>query len=240
MGRAIDRWVLRAALGCGAYLLFLNAWGSIPLAGALTLACGGLLCAALKKGPLPRRRSASEARAALQRLAAMTEPEAEAELAPLVRGRWPGEDFALRALLKHPSAGAGANDVLALWKSNRGTARLVIAATCPLDARAAAYARSLSEPLVAVLDAGALLRLLRDAPSDAPAPPLGQRIRRGIEGFSARLARPAEPRFIFFALALLALYLRTGRLMCLLGALWVAFRLGAGMALGRPKRRLFG
>lgn len=240
MGKAVDRWALRAALACGAYLLFLNAWGSVPLAGGLTLGCAALLGLGLGRRSGPRRRGAAGARAELYRLAAVPEAEAGAALLPLLRARWPGEEFELKVLQKHPSAGVGANDILSLWKQNRGAGRLLVAATCPADARAVAYARSLDAPAVAVLDARALARLLRDAPAEPFAkPPLPARIRQALHIAAERLSRPAAPRFALFALAMLALYVRVGQPLYLFGGLWVAFRLGAGLMGGWPRRRLF-
>lgn len=240
MGRFIDGLCLRAAGIVLAYLLFLHAWGSVPLACGLTLLTAALAALALKGRPHAHRRTPAQARAALLALAGRTEAEASAELGPLIARRWPGEDCRLCPLLKHPSAGVGANDVLGLWKANRDAERLLIAATCPADAGARAFAQSLSAPAVAVLDDRALLRLLRDAPEAAsPPPPLRHVLRQARERVAALLARPVPPRALALALALLAMYLRLGQPLYLFAGLWVAFRLALRMMDGLPRRRLF-
>ena len=130
--------------------------------------------------------------------------------------------------------------MFALWKANRDAERLVIAATCSVDAKAMACARSLSNPDVAVLDDRALRRLLAAEPDRAAAESPLRRLRRQLRNVPVWLARPASPRFIPLGLTMLALYLRLGHPLYLFGGLWIAFRLGSALAAGGLRRRLFG
>ena len=131
-------------------------------------------------------------------------------------------------------------DVLNAWKSNRDAGRLVIAATCPCEPRAALYARELREPAVAVMDSRRLARLLRALPADAlpppPRPRPGQRLRQlwtGLE--SARFS----PRSALLALGMLACYMMTGNGWYLFPGLAVAAHAGMALIQNGRHSRLF-
>ena len=242
MGRTIDRLALSALAAIGYYLFFLNAWGSIPLACALAFACC-LLTERVARGGrwrrlLPRRASSAQAGEALSRIAGMEDGAAQALLGELVRWRYPGEDFALAAVLKHPEASLSCGDVLGAWKANRGAERLVIAATCPCEPRAAVYARELAGPAVAVLDSRALIRRLRRRdPVAAPAPPpLKARLRRAIARLAARRVSPGSG---LLGAALVGLYFIGGNPFNLFAGLALLGRLGVALIQRHTGRRLF-
>lgn len=238
LARLIDQIAVTSLGATALYLFFLNAWGSIPLAAALAFVCTAL--ARKLAGARPRRRaSLARIREELARLSGLGDAEAQAALAALVRSRWPGEDFDLVPVLKHPEATLTAGDLLNAWKANRDAARLVVAATCPAEPRALAYARELRAPAVAVVDSRALARLLRKSlPPDAPAPraPLRQRLKRlALRVGTGRVS----PRGALAALAMLALYLRGAGPLYLFGALAVLGHLGIALIQRRVGRRLF-
>ena len=239
MGGIIDCAVFSALAASGLYLFFLNAWGSIPIAAGLALLCMALGRRLIAARPRRRRASLSRVRSELLRLAGLPDDEAQAALTALIRRRWPGEDFALAPVLKHPEATLTSGDLLNAWKANRDAARLVVAATCPAEPRALAYARELQAPVVAVADSRALSRILRRAlPPDSPAPhvPLRHRLRR----LAARLsAGRVSPRNALLAAAMLALYLRGAGTLYLFGALALLAHLGAALIQRRVGRRLF-
>ncbi len=237
MAAILDRVVFTSLAATTLYVFFLNAWGSIPVAAGLSF-----LCVALGRRLIearPRRASLRRAREALLRLAGLPDAQAQAELTALARSRWPGEDFILAPVLKHPEATLTSGDLLNAWKANRDAQRLVVAATCPAEPRALVYARELRSPLVAVVDSHALLRLLRRSlPPDGPAPhvPLRQRLRRlGAIVSQGRV----RPRSALAALAMLVLYLRGAGPLYLFGALALLARLGAALIQRRVGRRLF-
>ena len=126
------------------------------------------------------------------------------------------------------------------WKANRDVGRLVIAATCPCEPRAALYAGRLQNPVVAVVDSRRLIRLLRALPADAlPCPPrhsLGDALQRLLAGLeSARYS----PKTALLALSMLAVYLLTGNGWYLLPALTVAAHAGVALIRHGKERRLF-
>lgn len=239
MGRAIDRFVLGALAAAGLYLFFLNAWGSIPLAAALALGGAALLRGLSQGRPKRKRPSGAQVRQALLRLAGLDDEAAQAELAALVRARWPDEDFALAPVLKHPEATLTSGDILNAWKANRSAARLAVCATCPAEPRALAYARALTEPAVAVVDSRSLARLMRRAlPAQSPMPAIPLRWRLGR--LAARVAASrVTPRSLLLAGALLAFYLRGGSALYLFGALALLAHFGVALKQRRLGRRLF-
>lgn len=240
MGKRIDHAALWALAAGGYYLVFLNAWGSIPLACILAFAACALTQRALKGVRLPRRAPAAQARAELLRIAAMADSDAQRRLEQLVVARWPGEAFRLAPVLKHPEATLSSGDVLNAWKANRDADRLVIAATCPAEPRAALFAGQLADPSVAVLDSRALTRLLR-APGAMPGTcrsprPLRRRLR---DGLLAACAARASMKNAAVAAALLALYWVRGNPLGLFAAMALLWQLGAALLGRRVGRRLF-
>ena len=240
MASFIDRVALSLFGATAYYLFFLNAFGSIPLACGAAFACTALSRMLLRGLPVVRRATAAQARAELLRIAGLDDEAAGKALGILVQRRWPGESFRLAPVLKHPEATMSSGDVLNAWKANRDAKRLVIAATCPCEPRAALYARELSEPAVAVMDSRKLTRLLYALPADAlPLPPrrrLGDGLRRLLAGAaSARFS----PRSALLALAMLGFYLLTGNIWYLFPAMAVAAHGGVALIRHGSGRRLF-
>lgn len=240
MAAFIDRAALSVLGAIGFYVFFLNAWDSIPLACGAAFACGVLSRWLIKGLPVKRHATAAQARSELLRIAGLDDRAAEAAFRTLIQRRWPGERFRLAPVLKHPEATLSCGDVLNAWKANRDAERLVIAATCPCEPRAALYARDLREPAVAVMDSRKLTRLLRALPADAlPRPP-----RRGLgDGLGRLLAGVASARFsprsALLALAMLGFYLLTGNGWYLFPALAVAAHAGIALIRHGSGRRLF-
>ncbi len=244
MGNIIDTIVFSALAAAGFYLFFLNAWGSVPLAGALAFACVAAGRRLVKKRP--RRASLARVRGELLRLAGLPDAQAQAELAALLHWRWPGEDFALAPVLKHPEATLTTGDLLNAWKANRDAAHLAVAATCPAEPRTLAYARQLTDPAVAVVDSRALSRILRRTlPAEAPRnsasgnSTLAARLRARFAVWPSLLARRVRPRNALLAAALLALYLRGASPLYLFSALALLAHFGVALGQRRVGRRLF-
>lgn len=235
----VDKAALAAIATSALYLFFLNAWGSIPLACALAFACVALGAHALRVLPTRRRMTASQAQEEVLNIAAMSDAEAQERLTRLVRARWPKEDFALAAVLKHPEATLSSGDVLNAWKANLGAARLVVAATCPAEPRALVYARELQSPAVAVVDSRGLMRAMRRClPPPQPESRIGlaKRLRRlCARAFSSRVTA-REP---LLALALLYGYMRRGGAPFLFAALAILAHTGVAIIQRRTGRRLF-
>lgn len=237
MGIYIDRIVLGALGTAGLYLFFLNAWGSIPLAAILAFV--GVAAGRRALARRPGRASLGRVRAEVMHLAGLSEAQAQAELASLVRWRWPGEDFALAPVLKHPEATLTSGDLLNAWKANRNAARLVVAATCPAEPRALAFARQLSDPAVAVVDSRALSRILRrtlppDRESRGHWRPLSRLTAAFLPG-----GRQVSPKNAMLAAALLLLYLRGASPLYLFASLALLAHLGVALGQRRIGKRLF-
>ena len=242
MGKRIDRAAGLLLSATGMYLFFLNAWQNIPLACAMSFAGSALLGHLVRRRPAREKMSARQARAELLRIAGLPDAEAAAALEALVRGRYPGEDCRVVPALKHPEANLNCGDVMNLWKANRGSGKVAIAATCDCEPRAALYARGLRDPMVAVVDRRTLERALRkaDAPPEAP-PPLRSALRQWPRrALHIAVSRPPRARDALIAALLLAMYLVNGRAMYLLSALGMMFWLGARRIQGRGRRHLFG
>ena len=142
-------------------------------------------------------------------------------------------------VLKHPEATLASGDLLNAWKANREAARLVVAATCPAEPRALAYARQLRSPTVAVVDSRTLSRLLRKSlPPEAPEP--RQPIRQRLRQLAARVATVrVSPKSALLAAAMLMLYLRGAGPLYLFGALLLLAHLGVALVQRRVGKRLF-
>lgn len=239
MGTHIDRIVFSLLGTAVLYLFFLNAWGSIPLAAVLALICAALARALIRMKPPRRRPSAARLRGELLRLAGLTDAQAQAEMAVLVKSRWPGEDFALAPVLKHPEATLTGGDLLNAWKANREAEKLVVCATCPAEPRALAYARELRAPTVAVVDSRKLCRIMKKAlPPEAPVPLPSPRER--LRRIAARVASSrVTPKNALLAAALLLMYLRGGNPLCLFASLAILAHFGVAIAQRRMGRKLF-
>ena len=241
MGRRIDRGALRFLIVVGLYLFFLNAWQSIPLACASAFACAVLLHSLLRSKLWRQRMDVYEAECEVHRIACMPDAEALTFLEALIRRRYPGENCTVVPALKHPEASLSCSDVMNLWKANRNQARIVIAATCPCDPRAALYARELHSPAVAVIDRRALTRMLRrynPGTTDACATPLSSRHR--IDVIRKRIAaRRPTARDATIAALMLGVYLLGGSVLYLFSAIGILFWFGSAMIRRQFPRQLF-
>ena len=241
MGKWIDRGVLFLLGTAALYLFFLNAWRSIPLACAATFVCDALLRRIVVRRPPRKQLTRRQAEAELQRISRLSDDEALAILGPLLKRRYPGEEYRLVPALKHPEASLSGGDILALWKANRDAARVAVAATCCCDPRAALYARELHDPQVAVMDRRQLARILRSCGDPASAiPPTEKPPRNGLRHLLCRVAaQPVRLRDALAAGLALILYLIGGSVLYLFCALAMLFRLGRGLIQSRGRARLF-
>ena len=250
-GEKIDRLALLILCAAGFYLFFLNAWHSIPLACALAFSCCTFLQRILHRRPSRWRCSVGRAESELMRLACLPEAEASAMIRSLIDKKYPSEAFHLHPVLKHPTATLSTGDIFSIWKGNRDSGPLVIAATCTADPRAITYTRELTNPPVAILDRRQLITILREFGPCFPnvkdsIAPSGQRfdrirflIRRIHHGFTLLSARHGGAKNAAIGIAFLEIYLLTGNMLYLLIAMTMLFWVGASLFQHRGKRRLF-
>lgn len=253
LGKKIDR-LARTALGIvGLYLLFLWAYGNIPVAIVCTLVCGLLLRRVLRgtkarwaRGKIASaRRAKKNARAQLDRWSRMEENAAAAQMEALIRRAYPAafhQDAQFCAILRHPDGTPIAvDDVLGAYRKAVGKARLILASTAASDPRARALAKTLRAPETAILEGGQLLNLLvRFAPEtrdgDEEIPPRPARARPRL----ARLIRRDHtPRRLLYGAALLAMYFLLGNTLYLLCALAVLLFAGLGLRAPEEPAKLF-
>lgn len=240
MASFIDRVTLSLFGAAAYYLFFLNATGNIPLACGAAFACTALSRMLLRGLPLIHHTTAAQARAELMRIAGLDDESAGHALEALIQKRWPGESFRLAPVLKHPEATMSSGDVLNAWKANRDAERLVVAATCPCEPRAAFFARELSGPVVAIMDSRRLTRLLRALPVDQlprpPRPRPGAVIRRLWAGLESSRFSPGSA---LLALSMLGIYILTGNGWYLFPSLAVAAHAGIALIRHGNGKRLF-
>ena len=214
IGRLIDKAALTLLLTAGLYLFFLNAGLGIPISFALTLVCMALGRYLYKKRPGARRISPAQAEAALMAVAMMGEEEARDALRTLT-----GLHDAV-FLIRHPESTLSLDALYALWRGAGDGATVVL--TCGVDAAAARFAKARR---LEIIDRGALIKRIRKTglcvPEEPLATPVARRLRRLWDGIRPR------PRMLAYALSLIAMYLATGRALCLICALGVMAVAGA-------------
>ncbi|MBQ9951038.1 MAG: hypothetical protein IJO98_02720 [Clostridia bacterium] len=226
MGKWIDRAAMAALTALGLYILFLQAFGSVPAAAVLSFACTLMLVRRRSLRGAKYRLTRMQAEAILQKLAYGDDAEARCRIALLTNC----PEAELVYLGKHPTASVGTGDVFGAWKSHRGEQRLVLAAPCYADSRARAFAKTLREPSVEIADAAKLIPLLRKSGWD------GQE----TGSFSARFSRlkafcsdlPCRrpwPKNLLTGLFLLIFYLFTGNILYLIVSMGMLLRAGAGI-----------
>ena len=238
MAKHIDYMVGNGLMASAYYVLFLNAWGSVLAACVLAFIACTLTKALLKRRPLPRRVTASQARSELLRMATLEDRAAEVEMKALIGAHWPDGAYTVAPILKHPEAALTSGDILAAWKANRQASGLVIVATCPCESRAALYAQELQNPEVAVVDSRAIVRLLRRLPADRlPPAPRRKAALRWL--WSQMGATRPRLRDALLALMMLAAYLISGNAWYLFSALALLALMALGIVHCRPERRLF-
>ena len=241
MAGFIDRAALLSAAALGFYLYFLNAWQSVPLACLLAYICCAILEALLERRPRRARLSRGEARRWLRRVAELPDEDAQRQIEALVRWRWPEESFTLLPLIRYPEASLSAGDVFGLWKRNRDVDRLLIACTCGCDSRAAALAKALNAPKVAIVDLRRLTAILRRkgcpyGQSEAEKTSLRVRLGAFIAGMRAKKPTPREA---LWGVGALALYLLWGNPLYLAVSLATLFHLGACLYHGSVPNKPF-
>ena len=248
MGKIIDRVIGRTLTAVAFYLIYVNAFGSIPLAcGLAFISCllarrlAEGLRAALARTSLCRRQVVRRRIAAgLERWARMPEAQARAELWDVLGRLYPDEvDPHLDLVVASRPAGCSplrASECFALWQSHRDAGRLLIVCTGRAEPEAFALAQSLDAPRTRLLDGRQLSGALLKRPELVPEAPSMHSPRRRMR---RRLGREYVRRSLFMGLSLLAGYALLGRALYLAAGLAL---LGlAGIGLRRPRRpeRLF-
>ena len=253
MGRLIDRILLNALGAALCYLVYVNAFGSVPLACALAFvsmlltrraAAGARKWAASL--PWTRRREAGKrATVWLEALARLPEGEARAAVEALLEGLYPGglEGVALE-LAQRPTACPPLNaaELYSRWQGHRADARLLVVCTGKAEAGAFALAESLTDPPARLLDGdslrAALARHSELLPPEDPSPSK----RRSASKLPFRLPlvpRERIPRCLLTGLGLVLGYALLGHPLYLLAGLALLLLSGLALRRKRAPARLF-
>ena len=170
MGKRIDRLAGTAMMALVLYIFFIQVFESIPAACGMTLLCGIYLRQLFKGRHLGRRLSTLQAQQLLNQWAFGPDEDTKAAIAGLFQE---SSTESLIYLPRHPSVLLSTSDIFNTWKAHRGEKSIRIAAVCYADARARAFAGTLREPSVEIIDAARLIPKIRKSELQAPAMPKG-------------------------------------------------------------------
>lgn len=207
MGKWIDRMALLALVSTAMYLLFLQAFHSIPAACVLSFVCCSLLLTLARRRPRRAGMSALQAEALLNQWACSPDEEACNSIAQLLGVR----ADSLIYLPGHPASTLFMRDFFEIWKNHRDRSSITIATPCRADGRAVRLLRTLPPPAVTIADAAQLIPLIRRSGLPAPeASPLRHWISRLGSAIAALPGRRSWQRRVAFGVMLLLLYLLGG------------------------------
>lgn len=245
MGKKIDRFVLSTLAAAGFYFFYQRAFENRFLSALLAFLSFIVLhktlrilsCACGRMGWLKCRKLRRNARGAMLSLAALPHEEALKKLGTLVHTCYGPQEIVL--FQSHPSLSLPPQQVFQAWKNHRGKERLVVCATCAADAACRSLAGSLKQPRIAIIDADQLSQMIAEHPdgfSFEKNPSVKLRFRLShIAGlvFNRRNA----PRCMLVSLAMLGLYLLSGRITYLsAAAMLMLAALAAFRHVQRPAR----
>lgn len=232
MGKKIDGFVLSALAACGFYLYFRRAFGG----GALSLGLAALSFVVLMRAVrlarrafgrftwLKKRRLRGMAGGVVMKIALMPENEARDSVEKLLNKCYPGE-YGVELVQQHPGLKISETKVFDIWKQKRGAEKLVICATCAADSASRAFASSLKEPKIALVDSQDLCRMIAEHPADYPLEQsMPARTGLRLKQISSLLFnRKNAFRNLTLAVSMGTLYIFSGNLWYLLSACALAF-----------------
>ena len=225
MGGFIDKITLNTLIAVGYYLLFMAAFGSIPLACALAFVCSALthklLCGLKCRIQGGRRMQRKALRRRIDALIdewTLSEPP-HGQIAETVKKLYPecAEDDTAVCILPRPAAcppleGGTCFD---LWQAHRREDRLLIVCTGRVSPTAFTLAQALSAPRVRILDRSLLAAALEKRPDLVPeTQPKSAPLRRKRIRFS--VDRKHAPRSLLSGTMLLAMHFLLGNFLYLL------------------------
>lgn len=214
MARKIDLIALTLTASAALWLIFMDAFGSIPIAAILTF----ITMISLRKiifaipwSNFSRPRRAKQAAAnSLKNLTLKDPAEARREIAEIIKKSYPGEKqpYSLSIILRHPSGQPITPDeIIGEWKSRKSSHRLVIAATVKASKESLSLCESLENPKIRLIDAPGLISMLAKQnpdPKKAPTAPKRTLKKRLSSIFAAASrARPGKCSLYSILMALL-------------------------------------
>lgn len=228
MGRKIDRFGILLLATAGLFTLFIRVFRSIPAACLLTF----LTCAALRKvfsfKKAKQKMSKGDALAILSQWAFEDKESTSSKIADLLNTE--PDHPKLICIIRPISFGLSKSDVFSQWESHAGADSIVIAATCYADGQSIAFAETLRQPTVEIIDAGKLLPKIRKSDLQPPERRPIQEILRWVK--TAAIALPSRLpwyRSLFFGLMMMILYLITGSLCYLILSIGSWFLAGTSL-----------
>lgn len=225
MGKRIDRLVLLALTAFVLYIMFLNAFESIVIACAFTLLCCTVLLRLFGKYIHRDHMTRFQAKELLSRWAYDSDEKAESEILSLLQ-----PDGKMIYFPKHPSSTLGMSDVFSAWKAHREEEIIIIVTTGCADGRAKTFSRTLEKPSVRIMDASKLIPIIRK--SDIPVPHIqsGRFFFRKMKEIILMLpGRRPWYKNMLFGLAMMFVYLLTGRVIYLILSIGMLLLAGVGV-----------
>lgn len=247
MGRKIDLIVLTAALAAGLYLLFMGAFGNIPIAVLCSFASVVCLRRLISRLPIIRISRRQKRRAAAEMLEKLTfsnDDDARREIISLIASAYPSEaaDICVRVVLRHPTGTLlNADDVIAQWKSCRDCPRAVIVSTVSANSAARAVAEGLAAPKIRIIDAPQLISIIASTMTDVPKPAAHAKrsLRARADGFIRAASGARVGKCLSMGALLSVLFLLTASPAYLAAALILFFIVGVALKNRARARTLF-
>ncbi len=225
MGGVIDKIVLNVLIAAGYYLLFMAAFGSIPLACGLSFLCSALthkLLHGLRCRMRSSRRTQKKdlCRRISMLLDAWTLSEApHGSIQNAIRQLYPEctETQTSIHILPRPSAcpPLESSDCFALWQEHRKEERLLIVCTGRVSSAASSFAQTLSSPRVRILDRALLAAALEKHPELVPEMQIDSAPSRR-KHVHLHVDRKHAPRCLLSGTMLLAMHFLLGNVLYLL------------------------
>ena len=231
MGKKIDYFVLTAGITAALFLYLLPALGSIAALIVSLMGCiilnriiRGINRALSGCSFMKKRRLRKDSRSALMFLASMEEASACEKLSRLIEKIY-GRHYNVAVIQCHPSTALHEEDIFHIWKQNRNCEELIICATGHSDAGCRSLASELHQPKTALIDAGALSQLIAEHP-EGMFPENNVHFRRRLKLQHIRdlfLNRKNAPRCLLMFLSMLMIYIFSGNIFYLFGAMFLLF-----------------
>lgn len=206
MGQKIDQLVITLLLSVACCMLLLSFTEHLFLSIALTIGFNVLLRSFFKKHATHKRMNRRQAQKHLLRWASESEESSRAEIATIL-----GEIDHDAIFLRHPTFSISSSDIFHAWKLHRGEKKLRIIATCYADGRARTFAKTLSDPMIELMDASRLIPLIRKSNLEIPHEPFGKDFLKKIRQLLIALPeRRSWQKNLLYGCLFMFLYVCTG------------------------------
>lgn len=247
MGHFIDRAALRVISAGTAYLFFMGAFGSIPIAAAaafISLALIKKLTSRIPSGYIGRRRRRlARARSEVEALSLGDTEASAARIHNILSATYSGQldGAAVYPILRHPSGRKlSADDIADAWRALHEYERAVIVSTAQADTGAAEIANRLHSPRLSLIDGVQLAGIIAALSTYEYTAPVQKQKKRPLASAMLRSAGRAKAgKCIFTAGMMFLLFWISGSGVYLLGSLLMTSIAALSLRRRRLPRELF-